>query len=132
MSNSMGITMDGRTYDVRVVYNTLVRAFELAEGENAGAMLSGRYERDLIGTGYSYQLAVEPNPLNRADYDAFYEAITAPTPTHTITMPYGQTTITFSARVESGQDVFGGTVGGKKLWSGLVVNFISNAPYRTV
>ena len=129
---SMGITMDGRTYDVRVVYNTLVRAFELAEGENAGAMLSGRYERDLIGTGYSYQLAVEPNPLNRADYDAFYEAITAPTPTHTVTMPYGQTTITFTARVVRGQDVFGGTVGGKKLWRGLTVEFIANSPQRTV
>lgn len=132
MSNSMGITLDGRTYDVRIVYNTLVRAFELAEGENAGAMLSGRYERDLIGTGYSYQLAVEPNPLNRADYDAFYEAITAPTPTHTVVMPYGQTTITFTARVASGQDVFGGTVGGKKLWRGLTVDFIANAPQRTV
>lgn len=132
MSNGMGITLDGRTYDVRIVYNTLTRAFELAEGENAGAMLSGRYERDLIGTGYSYQLAVEPNPLNRADYDAFYEAITAPTPTHTVVMPYGQTTITFTARVVSGQDVFGGTVGGKKLWRGLTVDFIANAPQRTV
>lgn len=132
MSNSMGITLDGRTYDVRIVYNTLVRAFELAEGENAGAMLSGRYERDLIGTGYSYQLAVEPSPLNRADYDAFYEAITAPTPTHTVVMPYGQGTISFVARVVSGQDVFGGTVGGKKLWRGLTVDFIANAPYRTV
>ena len=132
MSNSMGITLDGRTYDVRIVYNTLVRAFELAEGENAGAMLSGRYERDLIGTGYSYQLAVEPNPLNRADYDAFYEAITVPTPTHTVVMPYGQSTIEFVARVISGQDVFGGTVGGKKLWRGLTVDFVANQPQRAV
>lgn len=132
MGNSMGITMDGRTYDVRIVYNTLVRAFELIEGENAGQMLSGRYDRDLIGTAYSYQMAVEPNPLNRADYDAFYEAISAPTPTHRITMPYAQTTITFDARVVSGQDVHGGSIGGKKLWSGLVVDYIANTPQRMV
>lgn len=132
MGNSMGITMDGRTYDVRIVYNTLVRAFELIEGDNAGPMLSGRYDRDLIGTGYSYQMAVAPNPLNRADYDAFYAAISAPTPTHTITVPYGQTTLTYSARVLNGQDVYGGSIGGQKLWSVLTVDFIYIEPQRTV
>lgn len=132
MGNSMGITMDGRTYDVRIVYNTLVRAFELIEGDNAGTMLSGRYERDLVGTGYSYQMRVEPNPLNRADYDAFFEAISAPTPTHTITVPYGQTTITYSARVLNGRDVYGGNPGGKKIWSGLTVEFVYIEPQRMV
>ena len=126
----MGIRMDGIDYDVRVVYNTLVRSFELIEGENAATMLSGRYERDLIGTGYSFSMGIEPNPLNRAAYDAFYEAISAPTPTHTITVPYGQTTMTFSARVESGSDTFNGVTGGRKLWSGLVVNFIYISPQR--
>lgn len=132
MAGTMGIRMDGKDYDVRIVYNSLVRAFELLEGENAGTMLSGRYDRDLIGTGYSYQMAVEPNPLNRAAYDAFYEAISAPTATHTITVPYGQTTMTYEARVNRGQDIYDGVIAGKKLWSGLVVEFEYIEPQRGV
>ena len=132
MAGTMGITMDGVNYDVRVVYNTLVRSFELIEGENAGQMLSGRYERDLIGTGYSFSLGIEPNPMNRAAYDAFYEAVTAPQSTHTIVMPYGQSVMQFSARVISGQDTFNGTTGGSKLWSGLSVQFLFVQPQRSV
>ena len=50
-----GILMDGTTYKVRVVYNSLVRSFELRSGENEDYMISGRHERDLLGTGYAYQ-----------------------------------------------------------------------------
>ena len=53
-----GILMDGTTYKVRVVYNSLVRSFELRSGENEDYMISGRHERDLLGTGYAYQLAI--------------------------------------------------------------------------
>lgn len=132
MAKTMGITMDGVNYDVRVVYNTLVRSFELLEGENAGQMLSGRYERDLIGTGYSFSMGVEPNPLNRAAYDSFYQAISAPVATHTVVMPYGQGTIEFVARVVSGNDTYNGKTGGRRLWSGLSVEFIYIQPQRSV
>ena len=56
------VTMDGKTYRLRVRYNTMERAFELRSGDNEGYMLSGRHERDLLGTGYSYQFSVEPDP----------------------------------------------------------------------
>ena len=45
------IVMDGKAYRVRVVYPSLSREFELLEGPNASTMLSGRNERDLLGTG---------------------------------------------------------------------------------
>ena len=89
------VTMDGKSYRLRVRYNTMERAFELRSGDNEGYMLSGRHERDLLGTGYSYQFSVEPDPRHPEDYDAFYEAISAPVDSHEITMPYGQSTITF-------------------------------------
>jgi len=124
--------MDGKTYRVRVVYNTLIRAFELIEGENAGTMLSGRYERDLIGTGYSYQMGIEPDPQHREDYDAFYNAISAPTPVHLIDMPFGQGIFSFYAQIKSGQDTFRGSSAGKRLWSGLTVQFLYIEPQRGV
>ena len=132
---AMPIILDNDTehpYRVRIIYNTLVRSFELLEGDNAGQMLSGRYERDLIGTVYSYQLSVAPDPLHREDYDRFYEAISAPVESRLVTMPYAQSTITFRARVVSGTDTFVGQTAGAKMWNNLTVNFIAVEPYRSV
>lgn len=119
----MRLKMDGTTYRVRIVYDTLVREAELVEGDNADDMLSGRHERDLVGTKYSYQMAVEPDPRYPADYDNFYYAITAPQDSHTITVPFGQTTLTYEAMVDTTKDKFGGVLGNTKQWKGLVVNF---------
>ena len=124
------LNMDGTTYRVRIVYYTLIRSFELLEGVNAGEMLSGRHERDLLGTGYTYQMQVEPDPRYPTDYDAFFEAISAPVDSHTIIMPYGQTNITYEAMVESGQDTYRGIVGGRTKWRGLTVQYRYIEPQR--
>ena len=125
------IVMDGVTYRLRVVYDSLIRAFELMEGVNAGEMISGRHERDLLGTGYTYQMQVEPDPLYLQDYDAFFFFISAPVDTHTIVMPYGQTTITYEAMIESGQDTYQGMVAGRARWRGLTVQYRYIEPQRT-
>lgn len=124
------IVMDGVTYNVRIRYETLTRSFHLDEGENAGIMLSGLYKRDLLGTYYDYVMEVEPEPGARGDYDAFYEAITAPVDSHSVTLPYGQSTITFDAMVSEGNDVYRGQVGPARRWSGLQVQFSAIRPQR--
>lgn len=125
-----GITMDNVKYRVRVSYKSLRRAFQLLSGENAGTMKTGRENRDLLGTAYSYALNVEPDPAFPADYDAFYEAISAPVESHSITMPYGQSTMSFQACVESGEDTYSGKRGGIKRWTGLTVRFSHLYPQR--
>lgn len=120
----MPITMDGVTYRVAIVYDTIQRHFEITGGINAGPMMSGRQELDTIGTGYSYQMQVEADPANRASYDAFYQAITDPgNRIHVITLPYGQSTITFQSYVISGDDVYHGPINGVENWTGLVINY---------
>ena len=126
----MRLTMDGTTYRVRIVYNTLVRAFSLLEGANAGDMLSMRHERDLIGTGYTYEMAIEPEPEYQSDYDAFFDAISDPVDSHVITVPYGQTTITYEAMIESGTDTYKGVLSTVNQWGGLVVRFRYIAPQK--
>lgn len=126
----MRLTMDGTTYRVRIVYNTLVRAFSIIEGSNAGDMLSGRHERDLIGTGYTYEMGIEPEPQFQEDYDAFYDAISDPVDSHVITVPYGQTTMTYEAMIESGSDTYRGILSTVNQWSGLVVRFRYITPQK--
>ena len=119
----MRLTVDGTTYRVRIVYNTLVRAFELREGQNAGEMLSDRYERDLRGTKFNYQMRVEPDPDYPADYDALYEVLSDPVDSHAVTVPYGQTTLSYQAMITDGSDTMGDMIGGIREWHGLTVNF---------
>lgn len=126
----MQILMDGATYHLNVSYETLGRSFRLSEGQNAGYMLSGDYERDLVGTYYDYVMQVQPDPLYPGDYDAFFDAISAPVPSHSITMPYGQGTITFDAMVSEGSDLYRGQVASRRRWGSLEVQFTAKKPQK--
>lgn len=124
------INIDGTDYDVRIGYPTITRTFELIEGKNAGTSLAYTRIRDLIGTQYAYTMTIEPNPVNRAAYDSFYEAITAPADYHSVSFPYGQTVLSFQAYVSSGTDAFGGRMAGQNRWSGLSITFIPLGPQK--
>lgn len=126
----MTVILDGTSYSLFVRYETLGRSFHLDDGDNASYMLSGLYQRDLIGTYYDYTMEVEPDPKHPEDYDSFFDAITAPVPSHTITLPYGQSTITYDAMVTSGSDLYRGVVAGKSRWGGLQVQFTAQKPQK--
>ena len=118
-----GIKIDQVAYDVLIPFESLKRTAELIEGRASGLSIEYRKIRDLQGVGFTYQFQVEPNPTNRAAYDNFYNAITAAVDSHSITMPYGQTSITFDAYVDSVTDTFGGFENGQAVWKGLTVTF---------
>lgn len=124
------ITMDNTVYRVRVVYDSMALHFELVEGTNAGKMLSGRKEYALAGTEYGHRLTVEPDPMHRADFDAFVHAISAPVPSHHVELPYGQTTIDYDAHVTSGDVKFLGRLGGQNIWGGIDVYYDPLEPQR--
>ena len=96
------LTLDGREYQIGI--KKISRNFAVEDGENTMLAKSGRNVRDLVGTRYHYTIEIESRLSNPADYDAFYEAISAPVQSHTIKVPYGQGTLTFEADVESGSD----------------------------
>lgn len=123
-----GIRMDGRDYRVWVRFDTLEERASLEEGINAGEMLSGDHERDLIGTYLSHAMEVEPDPRYPLDYDAFYNAIIAPVRSHSIVMPHGQGTVTYDAMVSDAGHRSRGTIGGVRRWSGMKVEFSSIRP----
>ena len=80
------VILDGVTYRVRVRMPTLTRSFRIEEGERSGVVKSGDYFRDITGTYYDYAMEVEQDPAHPEEYDAFYEAISAPEESHTITV----------------------------------------------
>lgn len=125
------LKMDGITYKVRVTYDSMVLSFSFVEGENSGLMLSGYEFLDTLGTGYGHRLDVEPDPAHPEDYDALFHAISSPKRIHTVELPYGQTTITYDAKVTGGQVTFAGHFAGKNRWHGLHVSYEPIQPQRT-
>lgn len=122
-------TIDGQEFHVRVA--NLRRKFRLEEGVNSFTAKSGVNRRDLVGTYYDYVLDIDPDELTPAEYDRLYEILSSPQDTHTATLPYGQSSITFDAQITSGEDslIASGETDGN-LWDGLSIIFRAQGPKR--
>ena len=127
---SYPITLDGVTYSTLHV-TKLTRNFSVLDGPNAGRVITGAMERDIIGTFYNYSVEIDPDAASRSDYDSFYEAISAPVDSHTLVVPYAQSTLTFQAYVTNGKDELTAMEPSANRWENLSFNFIAMAPQRT-
>lgn len=123
-------TLDGKAYNVFVPQGGIKRSGQIVDGENSGRSLSGNMIRDVIGTYYNYSISVDVQQLSVSEYDALYDAITAPVDYHMLTVPYGQGTLTFKAYITSGDDVLETMADGMNRWGQLTMSFIAMAPQR--
>ena len=130
MSQAMQIVLDNIVYNVGVVFPEMSRSFELKEGSNTGTAITGRDIRDVLGTNYTYSMKITALPGKHAEYDSFYEAISEPVDSHTVLVPYGQTTLAFEAQIKSGSDKYYGVENGTHIWSDLEIEFAPIAPQR--
>lgn len=129
MAVSMPITLDMVTYPhIHIV--SIKRSFSILDGENAGRVMTGDMERDVIGTYYNYSAEVDSDDAYPQEYDAFYEVISAPQDAHTLVVPYAQTTLTFRAYVTQGQDELEYMMDTQNRWGGLSFNFVAMSPQR--
>lgn len=124
-------TIDGKEFNVTVPSGGIQRSFSVLDTDKTGRSQSGDMIRDIIGTYYNYSIAINTKLLKNKEYDDLYEIISSPVEYHMLTVPYGQTTLTFKAYVTSGTDSFD-TVGknGAKRWKGLKLNFVAMSPQR--
>ncbi len=130
MTDRTVFAVDGRSYRVLVPEGGLKRSGQILDGENAGRVKSGAMKRDVIGTYYNYSLTLETNRLNVAEYDALYEVLSSPEDSHTVTVPYGQGTVTFEAYVSGVEDELKRMGDGFNRWGGLTVTFTAMSPKR--
>lgn len=122
--------VNGRAYNVTVPDGGLKRSGKVLDGDNATRGKSGRMIRDIIGTYYNYSMEIDTRGLDVAAYDALYEVLSAPVDFHTITVPYGQGTLTFEAYVSNVDDALKLMQDGRSLWGGLSFDFIAMEPQR--
>lgn len=120
-------TIDG--VDLRLWVTGIKRSFAVTDSEHSGRLQNYEMYRDVIGTFYNYALTVQPHPDYRADYNMFYNIITAATSFHTVVFPFGDETLEFAAYVTSGDDDYD-CVTEIDRWDGLSIQFIAKEPQR--
>jgi hypothetical protein len=130
MAISQPIVIDGTTYP-HIHFLSIKRSFSVLDGENAGRVMTGAMERDVIGTFYNYAVEIDADDATPAEYDNFYEVISSPQDSHTIVVPYAQTTLTFDAYVTNGTDDLEYMMPIQNRWGNLSFNFIAMSPQRT-
>lgn len=126
----MWIVMDGRQFKVPIAYQSLQRKFDFVDGGQGGIMQSGLETLDTIGTRIGYSLTLPGYRSSQGEYDALYEVLTSPTRVHTITLPYGQSSITFDARIDGGTDTLGTDSGKARTWGNLTLSFTPIRPQK--
>lgn len=95
------ITIDSNTYEVGIIKVTRKASQSI---ESLGTTLDLRKHYDIKGTYYDYEVELATSNMKVTDYDNLYEALTDPQESHTVTLPYGQSTLTFEARVSVASD----------------------------
>ena len=122
------VTKDGASIDVGVT--RIRRKARIPDGPNAGDAKRGDWIRDVYGTFYDYILTFDTSAgLSREDYDTLYSILTAPVEFHSLVVPYGQSTLSFTAGITGAEDnvilMDDGTV-----WGNLSITFKAKRPQR--
>ena len=122
------VTIDGASFDVGVT--RIRRKARIQDGQNAGDAKRGDWIRDVYGTFYDYILTFDTSAgLSREDYDTLYSILTAPVEFHSLVVPYGQSTLSFTAGITGAEDnailMDDGTV-----WGNLSITFRAKSPQR--
>lgn len=121
------ITIDNNSYDVGIIKITR-KASQKIEG--LGTTMDLRKHYDIKGTYYDYEVELATYKMQVSDYDSLYEVLTTPQESHTVTLPYGQSTLTFEARVSVASDSLVKSFNTFKKWSSLKVTFEALTPQK--
>ena len=90
-------SVDGVYYNVFIPQDGIERNFAIVDTDDAGRVLTGRMERDIVGTYYNYTVKLDTNFLSTQEYDELYETLSDPVESHELVIPYGQETLVFEA-----------------------------------
>lgn len=124
------ISIDGTYYNARIPEGGLKRTFQVLDDDSTTRVRSGAMHRSIIGTFYNYKVDFDCSDMDETAYDNMYQVLSAPVNSHTIIVPYGQSTLTFEAYVTTGEDTLS-LKDSSNHWKGLSVQFIAMSPQRT-
>lgn len=117
------LTVDGREYRVHIIYPSLVETATLEEDNTGGVAQDGTLITALLGTRLGYELDVEPNADYPLDFDALYDTLKMPVPSHKVVMPDGQGTLELEVKVKAVKRTYYGQSAGYHRWKHLHLSY---------
>ena len=124
-------SVDGFEWDIPC---RIDRIAELKASEISGMTLDRNYFNDCLGTWMRYEISVAV-PFGMEDaYTTLYEILTAPVDGHTFVLPYNQSEINITGRVEAVKDTNYRLNDQRQYWQGTQFSVIANNPskYQTL
>lgn len=123
------LTIDGIDYDVKV---DVRRTAEITPSDISGLMLDKSYFNDVLGTYMAYEISLLYPLYNQDKYARLYEALTEPVDGHDFILPYNNSTLALTARVETVEDEVLELNDGRVFWRSCRFAVIGNGPTKTM
>lgn len=123
----MILSIDGVEYDVEC---RVRRTADVRDTDISGEMLDGSYFHDVAGTYYDYTISFLYPLYNQSKYAAIYEALTQPVDGHTFILPYNNSLLTLTAKVDLVEDELLELENGTQFWRALSFTLTGNAPTK--
>ncbi len=125
--------LDGIEYDVDVGIriDELERSFEKLSTDKSGRTQSGKMYISLIGVYYNYKMTVRRGANCSLDeYEKFFEHLSRPVPFNVLTVPFGQSTMTFEAYITKGSQKLVRAAKDEHYWGPMSISFVAREPQR--
>lgn len=123
------IIIDGITFDVKA---EITREAMVTASEISGLMLDGSYFNDVLGTYMQYDVRLTYPLYDQNKYAALYEKLTEPVEAHAFILPYNNSFIALTARVETIQDALLEFENGRQFWRDCSFAITANAPSKSL
>ena len=125
MANNL-CRINGIDFDVTVAISELEETFNVLDGENAGRVLSGGMQRDIIGTYIGHKVTFF-SAKNQKDFDALWDYLVAHSVDDSVTVELadGQGSIRYEAYYTSGSRKLYKRENNVNYWDEIQVSFVS-------
>lgn len=122
------VIIDGVKFDIPIV--SLKRKGQFLD-KYAKRTEDGNLQRKLIGVYYNYSLKLaRSTTIGNAKYQKLWDKLTEPVEYHTVTVPGGDGTYTFTAYFSDVSDELMAQHAQENYWQNLTVDFIAKSPAR--
>lgn len=120
-------TIDGIEYNVEC---RIEREAEIKASDISGIMMDGSIFWDILGTYMTYDITLTMPLRNKARYSALIEQLTEPVEGHDFILPYNDTVLQLTGKVEDPADVWEKLPSGYTFWKGLKFTVTPNGPTK--
>lgn len=120
-------SVDGFVWNVPC---TIERVSEVKSSDISGMLLDKTYFNDVLGTWLKYTIALAIPKGEEGEYSALYEVLSSPDDGHVFVLPYNQSQVSITARVETISDKYVRLPNNKNTWRYTKFDIIANHPSK--